>query len=167
MIFPLKVKPQNDYTNGGDSFGADRWTDKNKDGSVQRQEIRKHAGIDLYTEEGTAVYAIESGKVFQSYENFYLGAGAIEIIGAKYTIRYAEISPAVKSGMTIKEGQLIGYVKRCLGIKQAMLHLEFYSMTLSKFPLTNRQNPPFFRRSDLIDPTKIILDLQESFFNTF
>jgi hypothetical protein len=36
-----------------------------------------------------------------------------------------------------------------------MLHLEMFAGT-EQGPLTNRENPPFLRRADLVDPTAFL-----------
>jgi hypothetical protein len=36
-----------------------------------------------------------------------------------------------------------------------MLHLEIFAGT-TQGPLTNRENPPFLRRADLVDPTAFL-----------
>lgn len=148
MIFPLKVKPNNNYESGSGRFGA------NRDNGT-----RLHSACDLYCNEGTEVYAMESGKVVNVYD-FYLGTKAISIAGS-LLIRYGEITPLVKAGQTVKEGQLIAKVKRCKGLNQAMLHLEVFSNPLDKSSLTVKENKPYQRRKDLMNPTDILLKLEE------
>jgi len=48
-----------------------------------------------------------------------------------------------------------GYVVKMPGYKRTMLHFEMYSKKATG-PLTNKQNPPYKRRSDLIDPTQFL-----------
>ena len=158
MIFPIKIKPLKDFT-GSRSFGAERWFDKDKDGIRERNEIRLHAGIDLHSKEGTEVFAMESGKIWQFSPEYYLGTQALAIKGKNYTIRYCEIETKLRAGKEVKEGDLIGTVKRCKGIPSIMLHVELFTMINSNFPLTNLNNAPYFRRSDLINPTNLLEQL--------
>lgn len=148
MIFPLKVKPCNNYETGAGRFGANR--DKGE---------RLHAACDLCCKEGTEVYAMEAGKVVNVYD-FYLGTKAISIAGS-LLIRYGEVTPLVKAGQTVKEGQLIAKVKKCIGIFIPMLHLEVFSNPLDKSSLTVKENKPYQRRKDLMNPTDILLKLEE------
>jgi murein DD-endopeptidase MepM/ murein hydrolase activator NlpD len=147
MIFPLKVEAENNFESGAGRFGAPR-----------DHGTRLHAGIDLCCDEGTPVHAVESGKVCNVYD-FYLETQACSISGSKYLIRYGEITPAVKAGQMVKEGDCVGIVKKCKGLNQAMLHIEFYSNPTDKSSLTVKENKPYMRRKDLINPTEILLDL--------
>jgi len=147
MIFPIKLIPLYNFAFAPAKFGSRRDNGK-----------RKHAGVDLYCPEDTPVYAMESGVVCNVY-NFYSATDACSISGEKYMIRYGEMKFVIKAGAKVKEGQLIGYVKKCQGVNQAMLHIEFYSNPLDRSSLTVKDRPPYQRRSDLIDPTEILLEL--------
>lgn len=158
MIFPIQPKPENRFWEPGTwSFGATRWTDKDKDGIRDREEVRQHAGVDLYCRNNTPVYAMESCRVVRVTDSFYLGTGCVECVGL-YAIRYGEIIPAeIKLGDGIPEGTIIGWVKKCEGIKQPMLHLEMYGVGVIGRPsLTDLNRPPFYRTIGLIDPTAIL-----------
>ena len=68
-------------------------------------------------------------------------------------MRYCEIekvATGVTVGTILSEGSLVAYVGKMY--KDSMLHFELYEGTGSG-PLTVRSNPPYQRRSDLIDPT--------------
>lgn len=148
LLFPLPKKPDVSYKTGARRFGSRR-----SNGN------RKHAGIDLYASVGTDVLAVADGIVIQTYF-FYGGTHAIEINHGSYIVRYGEVdsrSLHVTRGDRVKRGQNIGQVGRLIGLKESMLHLEIYSSvedpTLPGKQLTRRDRPPYFRRSDLIDPT--------------
>jgi murein DD-endopeptidase MepM/ murein hydrolase activator NlpD len=147
MIFPIKRKPLNCLVKGAAMFGT--WRDKGK---------RRHAGVDLYCDDKTEVFAMEKGTVINVYD-FYSGSKAISIAGT-HLIRYGEVTPLVTPGELVEEGQLIARVKRCRGIKQAMLHLEMYSNAADRSSLTQKDRPPYQRRADLINPTEILLKLE-------
>ena len=71
-------------------------------------------------------------------------------------VRYCEIekvASGIAVGSTVTEGSLIAYVGKMY--VDSMLHFELYDGTGSG-PLTVRSNPPYQRRSDLIDPTSYL-----------
>ncbi len=61
----------------------------------------------------------------------------------------------IKKGANVVAGQVIGHVGKMDGIDESMLHLELYSGKETG-PLTNRNNQPYNRRGDLINPTDIL-----------
>jgi murein DD-endopeptidase MepM/ murein hydrolase activator NlpD len=125
---------------------------------------RKHAGIDIYAPVGTKVNSISDGVVIRDPYHFYRGSYALEINHGTYTIRYTEINPLnLKMGDSVKAGQDIGTIMKMQGINNTMLHLEKYSNT-KKGSLTNRNNPPYQRRGDLVNPTNFIDSLRVNQF---
>jgi hypothetical protein len=145
--FPMDSRPAQSYKEGARCFGA------------SRSNGRKHAGCDLYAPVGTPVYAMDDGVVIQNLYHFYEGSYALEIQHPGFVARYAEIGPKIPQGLTrgarVKRGQLIGQVGKMNGIINTMLHLEIYAGTASG-QLTVQGNPPYKRRSDLLDPTPIL-----------
>ncbi len=141
--FPLSFVPTLSYKKGGRRFGA------NRDGGK-----RKHAACDLIAPKGTEIYAVENGKVTYGPYLFYRGTYAIEFrLDSGKVVRYCEIekvASGVAVGSILTEGTLIAYVGKMY--VDSMLHFELYEGTGSG-PLTVRSNPPYQRRSDLIDPT--------------
>ena len=91
---------------------------------------------------------------------FYRGSYAIEIDHNSYIGRYTEIKPisGIKVGVSVDPGQTIGTVMD-LKLKNSMLHFEMYSGTATG-TLTNTANPPYMRRSDLLNPTNFLLNLK-------
>jgi len=142
--FPLDVRV-NSYLEYPGRFGDSR------DGGS-----RKHGGADLYAPVGTNVYAVKGGTVIQNPYKFYRGSYAIEINHGSFIARYSEINVAsgLRVGSLITQGQLIGTVAD-LSLNTSMLHFEMYSGSATG-PLTNRNNLPYMRRSDLIDPTHFL-----------
>ena len=150
LFFPLKKAPTRNFTTGMRRFGA------------RRRGGRKHAGSDLYRPLGEEVLAIKDGVILRRY-SFYLGTYALEIRNSDGSIyRYAELSgkraPGTAQGTAIRAGQLIGYVGRMRGLSKTMLHFEKYSGR-SHGALTQRGNPPYKRRKDLVDPTEMLVQL--------
>jgi murein DD-endopeptidase MepM/ murein hydrolase activator NlpD len=145
--FPMDSRPAASYKDGSRFFGANR------------DRGRKHAGCDLLAPIGTPVYAMDDGEVIQNLYHFYKGSYALEIRHPNFVARYAEIGPNIppglKTGAKVKRGQLIGHVGKMEGITSTMLHLEIYAGTVSG-QLTVEGNPPYKRRSDLLDPTPIL-----------
>lgn len=106
-------------------------------GTIRRFDI--HTGIDLYCDDGDPVVAMEDGLVVSIEAFTGANAGspwwedtwALLVEGKSGVIVYGEITilPDISVGDTIKEGQLIGNVKRVLkkdkGVTPtSMLHLE-------------------------------------------
>jgi hypothetical protein len=91
---------------------------------------------------------------------FYRGSYAIEIDHYSYIGRYTEIKPisGLKVSITVKPGQTIGTIMD-LKLSNSMLHFEMYSGTATG-TLTNTANPPYMRRSDLVNPTNFLLNLK-------
>lgn len=177
IIFPLKVKPLNDK---GLSYD---WTIKNPTDKNATQAVygwnrnggkRKYAARDLYTNPLIEVIAIADGKVLEQKE-FYEGTYQVTVLHetskyGKFIIRYGELdknSILVKSGDIIKQGQVLGKTGKMNGIKNYMLHFEYFTdgndIKVSG-KLTDKSNPPFNRRKDITDPLEI---LQEGYKNTF
>jgi murein DD-endopeptidase MepM/ murein hydrolase activator NlpD len=149
LLYPLATKATADYH-----------TDARRFGSV-RASGRKHAGIDLYAPAGTVVRAMSAGKVLRVY-SFYCETYAIEIDHGNFIARYGEVDKNksnifVRAGDVVQRGEPIGLVGHLVGITvpSNMLHLEMYS-SADDSPLTVKNNPPYQRRKDLIDPTPSI-----------
>lgn len=151
MPFPLPFVPKQSYKRGGLRFGADRGR-------------RKHAGCDLIAPKGTPVFAVSNGIVVNPPRAFYHGCWAMAINHYGYVVRYCEFmeptdaeKEQLKLGSNVTSGQLIARVGKM--IKDSMLHFEVYAGTLAG-PLTNRQNKPYERRADLLNPTPLLDRLQ-------
>jgi Peptidase family M23 len=70
-----------------------------------------HFGIDIAAPDGTAVYAVEAGKVF--FDN--PRAIAVEAGDRSHEFGYWHIVPIVKSHQLVRRHQLIGYIDRGWG----------------------------------------------------
>jgi len=142
--FPINFIPQSKYTEEGRGFGA------------KRSNGRLHAANDLLGKAGNEVIAVGEG-VIKDYYEFYCGTFAIVVDHGSFTVRYGEVSMMEKSlkvGSQVKKGQAIGKLGRLCG-GSSMLHFEKFKGTV-KGELTNRNNPPFQRRSDLVSPTSFL-----------
>jgi len=152
-MYPLKEKVSSYLKIAAAKFGSRRDAGK-----------RRHAGCDLYCADGSEVYAMFDGVVWEYVPNFYAGTSAIGIIHGDKIVRYCEIkmAPHIKPNVAVKEGEVIGWVKKCQGIKQAMLHLELYTNSKRRDSLTDRNEGAnlFKRRSDIFEPTAF-LEAQE------
>ena len=128
---------------------------KNHSGSYQR----RHAGCDLYAPAGSVVISVGDGIIIQNAYKFYGGTYALEVDYGEFVCRYGEIDkevpPHIKSGKSVTKGQIIGRVGKIDGGIQSMLHFEMYTGKETG-PLTNKKNPPFQRRLDLMDPTDFL-----------
>jgi len=75
-------------------------------------------------------------------------------------VRYCEIkgvAPGLKRNSKVKEGDLIAYIGKMN--KDSMLHIEFYRKT-AKGRLTLRNNQPYQRNSQILNPAPILDKLQ-------
>ncbi|NUP04922.1 MAG: M23 family metallopeptidase [Polyangiaceae bacterium] len=147
VVFPLFRRPLADFHTGGRSFGSGR------------AGGRLHAAVDLLAPFKAPIRAIADGRVIQPPYFFYLGSNALEIDhGDIGVVRYGEISQVktvrVHTGQRVKKGEVIAYVG-LLDTGSSMLHFELYKGNRSG-ALTVVSNPPYQRRSDLRNPTKLI-----------
>jgi hypothetical protein len=115
-------------------------------GVVRKHHI--HEGVDLYTEEGHAVLAMEAGKVVailpftgpQIGMPWWHDTHCVMIEGSSGVLNYGEIIAAsqLRVGQGIRKGQLIGNVAQVLredkGRPMSMLHVERY-VTGTKRPI--------------------------------
>jgi len=140
-VFPLSFVPARDYSTGGLRFGAKR-----------SKGTRKHGGCDLIAPEGSKIYAVADGKITVYIKDFHHGTGAMVVEHDDFTVRYCEIkgiAKGLKRGSEVTCGQVIATVG--MMYTSSMLHFEMYKGT-SSGSYTNRSNPPYQRRDDLINP---------------
>ncbi len=147
LVFPLPFRPSESYKERPRAFGG------NRSGG------RKHAGCDLYAPVGTAVIAMTAGTLTRAVYAFYGGTFALEVDHGTFVARYGEIqhgpSARLRVGQRIEIGNVIGAIGQLNCYHKSMLHLELYDGTQTG-PLTNRANPPYKRRGDLLDPTPFL-----------
>jgi murein DD-endopeptidase MepM/ murein hydrolase activator NlpD len=143
--FPLASRPALSYRTDGRRFGA------------ERSGGRLHAGCDLIVPEDTPIYAVADGRVTLGPYAFHHGTDAIEFtLDDGRIVRYCEIKRAadgITRGVRVEEGQLIAYVGKMY--VESMLHFELYDGSGSG-GLTLRNNPPYQRRRDLVNPTSFL-----------
>lgn len=129
---------------------------------ANRPNGRKHAGCDLLAPVGTDIFAIDDGTVYDFNPNFYLETGMIAIRHASgFIARYCEVQrdsiARWQRGMPVQSGEVIAKVGKLT--RSSMLHFELYTGKANG-PLSNRRNPPFQRRSDLLNPTGLLDSLK-------
>lgn len=147
VVFPLFRRPLADFHTGGRSYGSGR------------SGGRLHAAVDLLAAFKSPIRAVTDGRVIQAPYPFYLGTNALEVDhGDLGVVRYGEISQVktvrLHAGQRVKKGEVIAYVG-LLDTGSSMLHFELYKGNRSG-ALTVSSNPPYQRRSDLRNPTKLI-----------
>lgn len=151
-IFPLKEGYIRDPRTGGRCFGADR------------EDGRKHAGVDFIAKPGTEVFAMTNGKVLKIEKGFYAGTDAIVIKSDDGSIiRYCEIRTNLKEGQNVSKGDVVAKVVANNKTGSSMLHLEVYEGTANgelsvknDSHYTNVSPKKYQRRSDLIDPMAVV-----------
>jgi murein DD-endopeptidase MepM/ murein hydrolase activator NlpD/muramidase (phage lysozyme) len=175
IIFPLLVKPRNDIkgSNKGSYWAANKANQTNF--GVSRGGGRLHAARDLETNPKETVIAICDGVVLEA-KAFYLGTDQVTVHhktkdGREFIVRYGELdsdSLKVKKGDAVYQKQPLGKTGKMTGITRFMIHFELYTgkegFEVVNYRLSQDNNPPYYRRKDLIDPLDI---LQEGYRNTF
>lgn len=161
MTYPLPEKTPFSYKTNPRAFNSPR---------VSTPTGRRHGALDFYAKHGTPILCIRSGVVtlgpynFVKYDSLAPYVLAIEVQCGAYekypnlTMRYGEavFLPNIVVGYRVTEGEHIGWIVRMKGLMppgNAMLHLEMYSGS-QKGSLTQRLFP-YYRRSDLFDPTEL------------
>jgi murein DD-endopeptidase MepM/ murein hydrolase activator NlpD len=146
MLFPLHKLPAASWKDGGRQFGSGR------------SNGRKHAGCDLLAPVGTPVRAVAPGIVV-AHQPFYDETWYLVVDHDTFTVRYGEIKkqlpPGVRVGQPVMTGQIIAQVGLLVSLRKSMLHFEMYAGTKTG-RLTVRENKPYQRRADLIDPTPFL-----------
>lgn len=145
FLFPLDNYVDSFLTKDSCKFGAQRDNGE-----------RLHAGIDLLTKEKESIIAIWDGIVVENPSLFFAKTYQIVIDHGFFLARYCEINPLpfVKKGATVKAGEKIAEVIKS-SINTTMLHLEIYT-NKEQGSLTQKNNKPFLRRNDLLNPTFLI-----------
>lgn len=100
---------------------------------------RPHTGVDLAAPLGTPIYSTGDGKVtFIGWEGAYGNIIKIQH-DEKYSTMYAHLlrfAPALSSGMTVKRGQLIGYLGQTGNATGPHVHFEVRIHNVPVNPLT-------------------------------
>lgn len=143
---------------------------------LTKRKHHTHTGVDLYTNDGQAVFAVEDGVVV-GIENFtgvsqntpwWEDTKCILIEGKTGVICYGEIEPymGIEVGDQIRRGTLVAHVKRVLkpdkvrpdidGHRTSMLHVEIYKHGIVRAFEEMGENLSDW--DDLIDPTPFIMD---------
>ncbi|MBN9286672.1 MAG: hypothetical protein BGO43_10800 [Gammaproteobacteria bacterium 39-13] len=102
-------------------------------------KIRAHKGVDYAAPHGTPVKAAGQGKVVFVGKKGGYGNTIILQHGSKYTTLYghlARFAKNLKSGATIRQGQIIGYVGSTGLASGPHLHFEFRVNGVHQNPLT-------------------------------
>jgi murein DD-endopeptidase MepM/ murein hydrolase activator NlpD len=152
MYFPFAIDADADWNVGMRRFGSGR-----------SGGARSHAGCDLYSEVGRAIYAVTEGEVIEGPRAFYAGTHFLAINHGSFSILYGEIKPGsspFSRGNRVEGGQKIAEVGRLNNYPQAMLHLEMYDNSHSgenmllgtALPGKMLNGRPTHRREDLINP---------------
>lgn len=128
------------------------------------QKDGKHqSGVDLYGEEGQEVFAIEESDVVDIFLSTGTNAGSswfnntytILLEGNSGVINYSGIlvDPSVKFGKSVKEGQVIGKIKKIMSIAIPTLHIALYQNGTQEPIIWNRGET---KPVDLLDPSDML-----------
>ena len=135
-----------------------------------KRKFSYHCGVDLYTEENTPVFAIESGIVVEikwftgpdAGSDWWLPTRCVSIEGDSGVIVYGEIQEVshIKIGSSVCMGKHIGNVQRVLkhdkGKPLSMLHIQ-----LLEHGITDSDIPSWKHDMDkpkgLLNPTDMLI----------
>jgi murein DD-endopeptidase MepM/ murein hydrolase activator NlpD len=168
--FPLPILPSQSWHN----FGSER----------TGQYKSAHPACDLKVPAGTEIYAVADGVIIQGPYKFaeyafnepkcHSVTYAVEVKHEKagFIARYCEIDLQLAIfldvGSEVKEGQFLACVGMQCGREGpgsgSMLHFEMYKNYRNLGGLTDKNNTtylyvpnaPYYRRSDLLDPTRYL-----------
>ncbi len=102
-----------------------------------QKRYKAHRGIDYAASTGTPVVAAGDGKVIKASYNKYNGNYVFIQHGERYITKYLHFSKrAVKTGATVKQGQVIGYVGATGLAAGPHLHYEFLVDGVHRNPRT-------------------------------
>lgn len=145
---------------------------------LTKRKHHTHTGVDLYTEDGQFIHAVEDGTVV-GVEDFtgksqntpwWEDTKCILIEGASGVICYGEMMPSynINVGQHIVRDQFIGRVKRVLPLNKtrpdidghsiSMLHMEVYKHGVYRSFEENPELGPLSDWNDLIDPTPFLMN---------
>lgn len=141
-------------------------------GAVRKNHI--HEGVDLYCEEGDAVFSMFRGTVVNILPFTGTIAGSpwwnntycVLVDHGDFVLNYGEIIPArnIKIGDFVESGAVIGFVEKVLkkdkGRPTSMLHLEKYVAGTTNVVYNKGVWELGDRKPEgLLDPTDILFDL--------
>ena len=152
-VFPLFHRPLDDFHTGARSFRAPR-------------ALRLHAAVDLLAPHLAKVRAIADGTVIRRSVGFYLGTNELEVdhpgIGV---VRYGEIDAykivGLKERRRGSQGDVIAYVGR---LQHRDVDAPLRALQRQGQGLPQHGHPAVLRRNDLLDPTKLVEQLQKATF---
>lgn len=143
--FPLRKVPQRSYKDSGSGFGTPRT-------NIGPNIL--HPACDLEAPVGTEVLAVDDGMIIAGPYEFYLNTACIDVQHKFFIARYGEMKHGFRpKSRHVKRGDVLGHVGK-VG-KGNMLHFEMFAGTIGG-PLSQKWNPPWNRRKDLLDPTPFL-----------
>jgi murein DD-endopeptidase MepM/ murein hydrolase activator NlpD len=187
-FFPLDRSPIKNWAEEGREFGTRRQSGTRAHAGCDLYDKKGVEGHDDNEKIGMRVYSVKKGRVvgkgiFTSYnkDRGVYESYAIAVHHGKFTARYCEVSKEtirVEVNDMIKANTLLAQVKNVLdpakntnyGI-QPMLHFEMYSniekgdrLSISDTAKSAKKSAevPYYRRKDLINPTKYLDDHKDN-----
>lgn len=155
-----------EFTNQGEQYTAIRYTDGkyySKEGRSMRKaflrspvdftrvssnfnprrlhpvtgQVKAHRGVDYVAPIGTPIKAAGSGRVIKSAYNQYNGNYVFIKHNDTYTTKYLHLTKRmVKTGQSVKQGQVIGTLGKTGRVTGAHLHYEFIVNGVHRNPRT-------------------------------
>ncbi|MFC6441182.1 peptidoglycan DD-metalloendopeptidase family protein [Bowmanella sp. JS7-9] len=103
-----------------------------------QKRVKPHNGVDYAADLGTPVMSAGDGKVIKAGYDRYNGNFVFIQHGERYTTKYLHFNkrPKVRTGETVKQGQVIGYVGKTGLAAGVHLHYEFLVDGVHRNPRT-------------------------------
>lgn len=104
-----------------------------------RKTVRPHRGIDYAAPQGTPILASGDGRIQKAARNNVNGRYIVISHGQQFVTKYLHLSKfgrGIKTGKTVKQGQIIGYVGSTGLATGPHLHYEFLVNGVHKNPRT-------------------------------
>jgi hypothetical protein len=136
---------------------------------ARREGGRAHAACDLHApvRSKSPFLAMQDGMIMDVYAYDNEGGAkygwATEVAFPAFYVLYGEHGKGTGKRGRVGSGEVIGKTTTLFGGRDTvdMLHIEFYRGS-ARGPLTQRNNGPFERRSDLFDATQLLRDLYKN-----
>ncbi len=103
---------------------------------------------------GSDVLSVDYGVVLRVHRGkFPFGTDSIEVRHPLFVAHYCEIKAAkgIGAGSVVTPGTVIAHIAK---MRHTMLHFEIFRGTACGSVFSNK--PPYYRREDLMDPTRLL-----------
>lgn len=137
-----------------------------------KRKHHTHEGVDLYCDQGEAIFAVQTGRVIcimpftgpAAGSPWWLPTDAVFVQGSSGIVVYGEVVAKCVEGQFIARGELVARARRVLvndkGLPTTMLHLELrdprFPAAFCPFDWANGAQQPEWLRN----PTQHLLEIE-------